>query len=87
MCLEFKRADISCVKFRISVAALEVGYTLIDSTNGIGVLKKVVIMCVIPTDRFYDLKKELLAIDKKTEIISNDCYTVVGGKTNKIFNV
>lgn len=66
---------------------LEVGYTLIDSTNGIGVLKKVVIMCVIPTDRFYDLKKELLAIDKKTEIISNDCYTVVGGKTNKIFNV
>lgn len=66
---------------------LEVGYTLIDSTNGIGVLKKVVIMCVIPTDRFYDLKKELMAIDKKTEIISNDCYTVVGGKINKILNV
>lgn len=66
---------------------LEVGYTLIDSTNGIGILKKVVVMCVIPTDRFYDLKKELMEIDKKTEIISNDCYTVVGGKTNKIFNV
>lgn len=66
---------------------LEVGYTLIDSTNGIGILKKVVIMCVIPTDRFYDLKNELIAIDKKTEIITNDCYTVVGGKINKIFNV
>lgn len=66
---------------------LEIGYTLIDSTNGIGILKKVVIMCVIPTDRFYDFKKELILIDKKIEIISNDCYTVIGGKTNKIFNV
>lgn len=66
---------------------LEVGYTLIDSTNGIGLLKKEIIMCVIPTDRFYDLKKELMLIDKKTEIISNDCYTVVGGKTNKLINV
>lgn len=66
---------------------LEIGYTLIDSTNGIGILKKVVIMCVIPTDRYYDFKKELILIDKKIEIISNDCYTVIGGKTNKIFNV
>lgn len=66
---------------------MEVGYTLIDSTNGIGMLKKSVIMCVIPTDRFYDFKNELLLIDKKTEIISNDCYTVIGGKTNKIINV
>lgn len=66
---------------------LEIGYTLIDSTNGIGILKKVVIMCVIPTDRFYDFKKELMLIDKKIEIISNDCYTVIGGKINKIINV
>lgn len=66
---------------------LEVGYTLIESTNGIGILKKVVVMCVIPTDRFYDLKRELVKIDKKMEIISNDCYTVINGKTNKIVNV
>lgn len=66
---------------------LEVGYTLIDSTNGIGLLKKSIIFCVLPTDRFYDLKRELIKIDKKTEIISNDCYTVEGGKTNKLIKV
>lgn len=66
---------------------LEVGYTLIESTNGIGFLKKSIIFCVIPTDRFYDLKRELIRIDKKTELISNDCYTVEGGKTNKLIKV
>lgn len=66
---------------------LELGYTLIESTNGIGFLKKNIIMCVIPTDRYYDLKRELLSIDKKVEIFSNDCYTVVGGYTNSLINV
>lgn len=66
---------------------LELGYTLIDSTNGIGKLKKSIIMCVIPTDRYYDLKRELVRIDKKVEVFSNDCYTVMGGHTNKLINV
>lgn len=66
---------------------LEIGYTLIDSTNGIGLLKKRIIMCVIPTDRFYDLKKDLLAIDKKARLISNDCYTVEGGITNSLIPI
>ncbi|MCH5167809.1 MAG: YitT family protein [Erysipelotrichales bacterium] len=66
---------------------LEIGYTLIESTNGIGILKRNIIMCVVPSDRFYDLKQELLSIDKKSEIISNDCYTVVGGHVNKLINV
>lgn len=66
---------------------LELGYTLIESTNGIGKLKKNIIMCVIPTDRYYDLKRELVNIDKKVEVFSNDCYTVMGGHTNKLINV
>lgn len=66
---------------------LEVGYTLIDSTNGVGFLKKTIVMCVIPSDRFYDLKQELILLDKKAEIISNDCYTVEGGKTNRLIPV
>lgn len=66
---------------------LELGYTVIESTNGIGFLKKQIIMCVVPTDRFYDLKHELITIDKKAHIISNDCYTVEGGYTNHLINV
>lgn len=61
---------------------LEIGYTLIESTNGVGFLKKYVVMCIVPSDRFYDLKQELIMIDKKAELISSDCYTVEGGRTN-----
>lgn len=66
---------------------LEIGYTLIESTNGVGFLKKHVIMCIIPSDRFYDLRQELILIDKKAELISSDCYTVEGGKTNHVMRV
>lgn len=66
---------------------LEIGYTLIESTNGIGLLKKEIIMCVVPTDRFYALKQDILLIDKNARLISNDCYTVVGGHTNLLINV
>ena len=66
---------------------LEIGYTLIESTNGIGILKKQVVFCIVPSDRFYDLKRELMLIDKKAELISSDCYTVEGGYTNHIIDV
>lgn len=66
---------------------LEVGYTIMDSTNGIGKLHRDMVMCVLPTDRFYDFKRELIKIDKRVEIISKDCYTVEGGKTNHLIKV
>lgn len=66
---------------------LEVGYTLIESTNGIGILKKNIIMCVVPSDRYHDLKHELIRIDKKSELLSHDCFTVVGGRRNLLINV
>lgn len=67
--------------------SLDVGYTILDSTNGISKLNKNVILCVLPTDRFYDFKRELQKLDKKIEIITKDCYTVEGGKTNKLIKV
>lgn len=66
---------------------LEIGYTLLESTNGIGLLKKNIIMCVLPSDRFYDLKKEAKHIDKKVILFSSDCYTVEGGSTNRLVTV
>ena len=66
---------------------INVGYTLIDSGNGIGFLKKKIIMCIIPSEMFYSLKDDLISIDKRVEIISNDCYTVEGGTINKLIKV
>lgn len=64
-----------------------VGYTLIDTGNGVGLLKKQIIMCVVSSEHFYNMKNELVKIDKKIEIISNDCYTVEGGTTNELIKV
>lgn len=66
---------------------LDIGYTLIESTNGIGLLKKNIIMCVVPSDRYHDLKHELIRIDKKSQLLSHDCFTVVGGRRNLLINV
>lgn len=61
-----------------------IGYTILESTNGIGILRKPLIMCVMPSDRFYTVKHRISKIDKKVEFISGDCYTVEGGMTNHI---
>lgn len=66
---------------------INVGYTLLDSGNGIGFLKKKIIMCIIPSEMFYSLKNDLISLDKRVEIISNDCYTVEGGTINKLIKV
>ncbi|HOB25587.1 MAG TPA: YitT family protein [Bacilli bacterium] len=66
---------------------LNVGYTLIQSTNGIGFMKRTIIMCIIPTNLFYVLKKEIQRIDSHGILYSNDCYTVEGGKTNDFIPV
>ena len=66
---------------------LNIGYTVLDCSNGIGFLKKPLIMCVIPSDRFHNLKKIIYGIDNKVEFISNDCYTVEGGITNHLLPI
>lgn len=66
---------------------LEIGYTILESTNGIGILRKNVYMCIVPSDRFLDLKRSVILIDKKAELISSDCYTVEGGRTNHFLSV
>lgn len=66
---------------------LSTGYSLIESTNGIGLLKKPVIFIVVPNDYFYHLKQEVLHIDKNAKFISNDCYTVENGHMNKFIKI
>ncbi len=63
---------------------LDAGYTLLQSTNGIGIFKRTIIMCVIPTYRFYTLKAKVKEIDENATLYSNDCYNVAGGRTNQI---
>ena len=66
---------------------LELGYTLLKYTNGIGILQKSIIMCVVPNDRFYELKHHIYSIDKKANLISSDAYSVVGGHTNRLLKI
>lgn len=64
--------------------SLDTGFTILQSTNGIGIFKRPVILCVIPTYRFYTLKSMVKDIDSKATFYSHDCYNVTGGKTNQI---
>lgn len=66
---------------------LDVGYTLIESTNGVGFFKRYVILVVLPTTLLDDLKHSLRKIDKRAMLISNDCYTVENGYTNRLIKV
>lgn len=66
---------------------LSTGYSLIESTNGVGILKRSIIFIVVPNDYFYHLKQEVLKIDNKAKFISNDCYTVENGHMKKIIKI
>lgn len=57
---------------------LEIGLTEID---------KDLVMCVVPIDRFYTLKKDIHNIDKNIFLVTNDCYTVEGGSINPLIEL
>lgn len=61
--------------------SLEIGCTIIKNNT------YDMIMCVVPTDRFYTLKYDLLSIDKDVFIATNDCYTVEGGLVNPLLDL
>ena len=67
----------------------EVGssYTILDSTNGVGILNRRIIMCVVPSIKFIDLRNKLTKLDKKISIVSNDCYSLDGGTVNSLLVV
>ena len=64
-----------------------VSFTTINSTNGIGFLKKDIIMCVIPSERIDTLKMKIKEVDKKCTFVATDCYTSYGGTINKLVSV
>lgn len=66
---------------------MKMGYTLINSTNGIGFLNRSIIMVVLPSDRFGILKNKIKSIDKHAHIVAAECYTIEGGKTNHLLRV
>lgn len=66
---------------------LEIGYSIISSTNGISILSKNVIMCLTPTEQLDTLKARVKGIDKKCMFISVNCYTSAGGQMNKLLAV
>lgn len=67
---------------------LGVGYNLIESsTNDSLFCNKEVIMCVIPSDMYYDLKREIIKNDSNATLYSTDCYTVHGGITNGLLPI
>ena len=66
---------------------MKMGYTLINSTNGIGFLNRSIIMVVLPSDRFGILKNKIKSIDKHAHIIAAECYTIEGGQTNHLLRV
>ena len=66
---------------------MKMGYTLINSTNGIGFLNRSIIMVVLPSDRFGILKNKIKSIDKHAHIVATECYTIEGGKTNHLLRV
>lgn len=57
---------------------LEIGLTEIDDN---------LLMCVVPIDRFYTLKKDISSIDKNISLVTNDCYTVEGGSINPLLDL
>lgn len=60
---------------------LGIGFTIIKNNH------KELLMCVVPTDRFYTLKHDLLNIDPSCFITTNDCYTVEGGSINPLLDL
>ena len=63
---------------------LGLGYTVLDSTNGVGFLNRKVIFCVVPSLQFIDIKKKLVHIDKHIDITTNDCYSLDGGTVDSL---
>ena len=62
-------------------------YTILDSTNGIGILNRKIIMCVVPSTKFIDLRKKLIKIDRKVWIVTNDCYSLEGDTVESLLLV
>ena len=56
------------------------GVTILDSHGGYTGDKKKILLCTIPTKRYFLLKEGILQIDKKAFFIVTDTYEVKGGE-------
>ncbi len=59
------------------------GITQLESRGAYSKDKKNILMCVVPTEKYYLLKLAILEIDEEAFIIVNDCYETCGGTKRK----
>lgn len=63
---------------------IESGITLLNGKGGYTNENHDLIMCIVPTDKYYKVKEKIKSIDPYSFIIVTDCYEVLGGtKKNK----
>lgn len=58
---------------------LKNGVTIIKSKGGYTSKKSDILMCVVPTSKYYKVKEAIKEIDENAFIIISDCYEVYGG--------
>lgn len=58
---------------------LNIGFTILPTIGGYSHYKGEMIMCVIPTNQYYEFRQTVLNIDKNAFFVINDCYEVNGG--------
>lgn len=71
---------------RVKKYILEVmkfGVTEFESRGAYSKDKQKILMCVVPTDKYYSLRLAILEIDEDAFIIVNDCYETCGGTKRK----
>lgn len=60
------------------------GVTVLDAVGGYSDDKNDVLMCIVPTSKYFLLKESIKEIDNNAFIIVSDCYEVYGGTSRKI---
>ncbi len=58
---------------------IENGVTVFDSKGGYSEKKNKILMCVVPTEKYYYLTEAIKEIDPSAFIVVSDCYEVLGG--------
>ena len=59
---------------------LHYGVTVLDSHGGFSGHKNKVLLCIVPTKKYFILKEGIMHIDKKAVFIVTDTYEVKGGE-------
>ncbi len=65
------------------LTVIESGVTELDTKGAFSHLRKKMLMCVVPTEKYSFLKSAIQEIDPDAFIVVSDCYEVLGGTKRK----